>query len=76
MTTTNLDPDSPEARQAAELARELVTARLSGGPDLAGSRLWEVAHEAAGDPIAVGYLLAATTFLTTAVLAGWQQTSE
>lgn len=69
----DFDPSSPEARRTAELARQLVTARLSGGAELAGTTMREVAEEVAGDPVAVGYLLAATTFLTTAVLAGWQQ---
>jgi hypothetical protein len=71
----NLDRSSPHAGEAAELARSLVTARLAG-QELADTSFVAACEKLAGDPVAIGYALAALTTVVAVVLEGSVELAE
>lgn len=77
---TELDPESPKAHQAAEIARELTTARIiSQGSEVAEPRFEAVVAELlGGDRDAqiemLGYVLAAFTKLVGVITDSWADT--
>lgn len=66
-----LDPDSPMAREAAEVARSVISARLASMDSAVMSPLiTEVAHRVTGDPEFAAYLVAALALFAAVAVSG------